>query len=272
MQDLIDNVYNFNKNVFKTIKKFHVFYEWQITENSVLKLFESELDILGIKQNILNIVNINISDKATNNVANLYKFLKRNNFKYFCNGIQIKIRKGDFVFFINDFDIYHDYEDGANLDNTNRIFGERNSFLINYKKLFNYFSKQEVIFNVLPNFPSIEYAIMLGCLEIEELNELALETKLDVLRIISQKTNVFVALKTKDFSKVYESNKFSYINMIENSLKDRVFKKMPQSIINFNEIIFKNGLEEYVINREKPFSYIDGIIEHINNLFVDLRK
>lgn len=270
MQTLINQTHKLKNNKIKTIKKFHIFYEGQVTESNILALFKHELIKHEVDMKILSIIDLNISDISNNNIVNLKRFLENNNFKYTSDGVVIEIRENDFVFFINDFDIYHDYQDGSSLGNKNRVLRDKKSFQENYIELINTLQNRDVSFYILPSFPSIEFAIMLGCIPSDHLGEISVQNKSEIIKVISDNTGLTIALNEKDYSRVFLHREDFHNLMIDNSSIDRINKSLPISHKEFTNSLITYGLDTYVNDRQIPFTYIDGIIEAINDLLTKI--
>ncbi|CCV64253.1 hypothetical protein BN85406760 [Alteracholeplasma palmae J233] len=269
MNDLINSVEKYKNNKIRTTKRIHVFYEGRVTEKDLIELFNKEMTRLNIKEDILSFIDINVSSEPNNDLNYIIKTVNKKKSYTNTSGNQIYFYKGDYVLYLHDFDIYHDYRDSKNEANENRVKTAIRNFDIKFKEVN---QNKKITFLIIPSFPSIEYPIALGCIATEELRSINISNKQDCIAYINQKTKFRITEKVKDFTNVLLSRAYSHDRMIFNCSFDRVNKKLLQNLKEFNSELLANGIDKFVANRNRSFSYLDGIVGIINDFYMSITK
>src|SRR5690554_326821 len=270
MNDLLKQVKELQKDKPKRfVTRIHVFYEGAVTEVDVYELFHKELEKNNIHQKVLSVVNISRALESTNSLKNLLNMFDRSdNFVYYNNeNLKTRVEKNEYVIFIHDFDVYHDYSDGTSTENFERVEYAKSHFDNDLKRVYSKFNNKQIKFLVLASFPSIEYAICLGTLNQNELKQLAITTAEDAIDVMSINTGLILSRKTKHFTDVFESNNYSHDLMMENASIDRNNKVLDENVITFNNSLLEYGISKYVVDKKRTFTYIDGIIDVIVKVF-----
>lgn len=244
-----------NKEI-RVSTRFHIFYEGSITEVELLDYFISKFDEIP---DIYNYVRLTLHTSATQSICELKRILDKSEYVSIDGMKTINILDNDYILFLLDFDVFHDYRNGSSSGNAKRVKAMKEMFNLNIKQIISEY--ENLKFYILGSYPSIEYAICLGCDSKLSGRYLSSNIKLDSIEYLSSVAEKRFGTKKKSFkNELYKTNKFNADLLIENAKIDRKSKLIRNDVIDFMNDLQGKGVDKYVNNKDKPFTFIDGLI------------
>jgi len=262
----ISDFLNFD-SLDETLKKkristrFHIFYEGRITEVELINNFIKNFDEIP---EIYNYFKLSLNSDSIQSINKLIEILDLSEYKDINTLRTMKILDNDYILFLLDFDVFYDYRNGQSSENSKRIIKLKNTFNNFLNTLTEKYSNLNIF--ILGSYPSVEYALCLGCDINLNGSYLSSNLKKECVSFLSNAIGVSFGTKKKSYKReLYKTNLFEVSRFLTNAKRDKLNKSMCLNINEFMEDIKIKGVESYVLT-QIPFTYIDGIIHLMKNI------